>query len=322
MATLREVAREAGVSVVTASRSLNGATTVRADCRRRVDAAAAHLGYRPNLLAKGLSRQCSHLVVAYMGELENPYFGQLAESLVRAFNGIGHEVVIANTSSRVIELAESLAAAACVLVSVGDKSMLASAAATGRAIGIACRRPDGRAPGFPNIDLDYDGAYGEILGALLAAGQRRFALLSPFVRQHEFLLDKKFGSLLARLRRARLRPVAPPGSRAFPSVSALAAAIDLHPGLADAVFCENDLLAVALQMRLQALGAHPPPPVIVGCDGILDLPAIWTVRLDTQAIAQAAVAAFQALPGGSSPPPIAATPVIRHLAPRQVIDQR
>ncbi|MEU4578817.1 LacI family DNA-binding transcriptional regulator [Nonomuraea sp. NPDC023979] len=54
MSSLREVAERARVAVSTASAALNGTRPVAAETRRRVEQAAADLGYRPNALARGL----------------------------------------------------------------------------------------------------------------------------------------------------------------------------------------------------------------------------------------------------------------------------
>src|SRR5690606_20105457 len=59
-ATLHDVAREAGVSLATASRVLNGSTRKVADSyRERVETAAARLGYSANLSAQATARGTS-----------------------------------------------------------------------------------------------------------------------------------------------------------------------------------------------------------------------------------------------------------------------
>src|SRR5690554_2172493 len=54
VATIRDVAAAAGVSVGTASKALNGRGKLRAETRARVAGAAEQLGFRPNTLARGL----------------------------------------------------------------------------------------------------------------------------------------------------------------------------------------------------------------------------------------------------------------------------
>ena len=53
-ATIRDVAAQAGVSIGTASKALNGQGKLRAETRARVIAAAHELGFSPNVLARGL----------------------------------------------------------------------------------------------------------------------------------------------------------------------------------------------------------------------------------------------------------------------------
>lgn len=60
--TIRDVAREAGVTVGTASKALNGRGQLRAETRDRVRAAAAHLEFRPNDLVKSLLRGRTYTV--------------------------------------------------------------------------------------------------------------------------------------------------------------------------------------------------------------------------------------------------------------------
>ncbi|WP_049573951.1 LacI family DNA-binding transcriptional regulator [Nonomuraea sp. SBT364] len=54
MSSLRDVAERARVAVSTASAALNGTRPVAAATKRRIEQAAAELGYRPNVLARGL----------------------------------------------------------------------------------------------------------------------------------------------------------------------------------------------------------------------------------------------------------------------------
>ena len=53
-ATIRDVAAEAGVSIGTASKALNGQGKLRAETRERVAEAARRLGFAPNILAQAL----------------------------------------------------------------------------------------------------------------------------------------------------------------------------------------------------------------------------------------------------------------------------
>ena len=82
--TLRDVAEASGVSVTTASRILNGRATgvpIRDDTRERVLTAAADLGYKPNLLARGLRGSRSSLIGVIARDISDPFHIQVLQGV-------------------------------------------------------------------------------------------------------------------------------------------------------------------------------------------------------------------------------------------------
>src|SRR6059036_2453453 len=82
--TLRDVAERSGVSVTTASRILNGRATgvpIRDDTRERVLTAAADLGYKPNLLARGLRGSRSSLIGVIARDVSDPFHIQVLQGI-------------------------------------------------------------------------------------------------------------------------------------------------------------------------------------------------------------------------------------------------
>lgn len=78
--TLRDVAERAGVSITTVSRILNGretGVTVREETRNRILAAAADLGYKPNLLARALRGSRSSLLGVIIRDIGDPFHLQV-----------------------------------------------------------------------------------------------------------------------------------------------------------------------------------------------------------------------------------------------------
>ena len=97
-ATLHDVAREAGVSLATASRVLNGSTRKVAESyRERVEAAAEKLGYTANLSAQATARGTAAIVALLVADIADPYFGQLASGVARGADEVGLVVTIAIT---------------------------------------------------------------------------------------------------------------------------------------------------------------------------------------------------------------------------------
>lgn len=74
MATIKEVAKLANVSVATVSRVLNGSTAVRPQSAKLVMQAIEELNYAPNLAARNLRRNESRSIMVFIPQLNNPYY--------------------------------------------------------------------------------------------------------------------------------------------------------------------------------------------------------------------------------------------------------
>ena len=100
-ATLRDVAAAARVHPATASRALNPETRilVSEDTARRVSAAAAKLGYRPNPVARSLRTRRSHTVGVLIPDLNNPLFPPIVRGLEDKLAAAGYVALIGNTDA-------------------------------------------------------------------------------------------------------------------------------------------------------------------------------------------------------------------------------
>ena len=82
--TLRDVAQDSGVSITTVSRILNGRTSgvpIREETRQRVLAVAAELGYKPNLLARGLRGSPSSMLGVIARDVADPFHIQILRGI-------------------------------------------------------------------------------------------------------------------------------------------------------------------------------------------------------------------------------------------------
>ena len=98
-ATLRDVAREAGVSVSTVSRALNGEPFVRAEVRDRVHAASAALGYRPDVAARSMRTGTTGAIGLVVSDISNPLFAAIARAADLALSPRGFALMIANSAN-------------------------------------------------------------------------------------------------------------------------------------------------------------------------------------------------------------------------------
>src|SRR5919199_6585894 len=94
MPTLRDVARQAGVSVATASRVANGLDSVRAETRERVERAMRELLYVP----PG-RRSATGVIGLLVPDLENPIFPALAQAMEKHATESGFASILCSTTA-------------------------------------------------------------------------------------------------------------------------------------------------------------------------------------------------------------------------------
>lgn len=97
-ATIRDVAREAGVSIAVVSRVINDGTgPVAAQTRQRVVEVIERLSYRPRAAARELQQQSSTTIGLVLADLTNPFFARLADRVVWEARSRGIHVVLLTT---------------------------------------------------------------------------------------------------------------------------------------------------------------------------------------------------------------------------------
>jgi LacI family transcriptional regulator len=97
--TLADVAREARVSLMTASRVLNEAGSVRQEKVGKVRAAIARLGYRPNELARSLMTRKSATIGMIVANLSNPFAVDVIKAVQEIARANGYVVTVSSSAS-------------------------------------------------------------------------------------------------------------------------------------------------------------------------------------------------------------------------------
>jgi LacI family transcriptional regulator len=80
--TIYDVAKEAGVSLATVSRVINGSDVVKEPTKQKVQAAIEKLGYKPNAIAQGLALQKTTSIGLVIPEASFTYTGQIINGLI------------------------------------------------------------------------------------------------------------------------------------------------------------------------------------------------------------------------------------------------
>lgn len=96
-ASIKDVARVAGVSVATVSRALSGAATVSSALTARIQQAIQDTGYRPNLSARRLRSQDSGTIGLIVADIRNPFFTAVSRAVEDEAYRTGLRVILCNT---------------------------------------------------------------------------------------------------------------------------------------------------------------------------------------------------------------------------------
>lgn len=97
MATIRDVAKLAGVSVATVSRVLNQNGYVNPETEQKVSWAIAQLQYEPNAVARGLASKKTGTIALVLPDISNPFFPELSKAVVEVAAKNGFTVILWST---------------------------------------------------------------------------------------------------------------------------------------------------------------------------------------------------------------------------------
>lgn len=313
--TLKDIAREVGLSVTAVSRALNGHKDVSEATRARVLEVARRLNYHPNTIARGLVTQKSRTVGLFSvsftqsySMMADPFAAELVDAILERFGETGYDVVLFSRSR--IESADSYVA-------------LAVQRQIDAAIFLGLRTDDRRYEelrtiGIPLITVDVPidvehavcvgcdqvkGAYMAV-SHLIGMGHRRIAYISG--HWHAPVSHERCRGYREAMEEAGLAVrdewilegdfTRASGQRCMERILSL----DPRP---TAVFCASDLMALGAMDGARLAGLNVPDDVsIIGYDDIREAaeaqPPLTTVHqprhLLGKAVADAAIAAMHA----------------------------
>ncbi|WP_144016812.1 LacI family DNA-binding transcriptional regulator [Beutenbergia cavernae] len=301
--TLSDVAREAGVSLATASRAINGSPTrtVRADLRERVLEAAARLEYTPDANAQAMARGQTTSVGLVVHDVADPYFSTIAAGVTAAADDVGLAVTLAETRHdprREVDLVELLhrQRARAIVLAGGRLGGADRAEELTRAIAGHRRSGGGVAligqplPEVPAVALDNSGGAAALARALHDAGHRRFGVIAGpadhLTARHR---QAGFREALAELGTAAAPEHVVPSEFSRDGGYAGMTALLPHLGELDVVFAVTDLMAVGAMAAVRDAGLTVPTDVgVAGFDDIPTLrditPGLTTVRVPLREI--------------------------------------
>ncbi len=274
-ATASDVARLAGVSKWTVSRAFTPGASISEKARERVLTIASELGYRPNLLARSLSQKKTQIIGVVIDELKNPHSMLMLDVVTRQLQQRGYMALLLNIGrgedySAVLALADQLQVDGLLFLGTVLTPELISVARELHQIPLVqiCRNNS-----EPDIDVvNIDGLRaGKMLGELLLAqGYTRIGYMTGPATSSEHTLRLEGLQLALHAANLPLEVLLTAGTYSRDrSYAVMTEYLNAHAPdqRIDALFCENDVLALGAMAALRE-GAGNKFMAVVGFDDI------------------------------------------------------
>ena len=328
-ASIREVAKGAGVSIATVSRVVNGISTVAPELAERVWGVIKEVGYVPNTQARALVSGRSHMLGLVVSEITNPFFPELVQEFENLAVEQGYEVFIgstnyetARTEALIRRMLQRNVDGVAIMTFGIEEELIQKLVERAFPLVFVDAGPD--LPNIRVLRVNYGEGIRQAVQHLAALGHRQIAFISgPLQMRSAVARRDAFLSAMA-----ELGLTVPPGhlvegTHTMEGGIKAAERMLSNAVLPTAIMCSNDMTAIGVLHGLHR-GEHPVPLDIsvVGFDDIhlaqFVLPPLTTIQMSCKELATAAV---QALRAGIEPGhPLSEQkewPIATHLVVRQ-----
>ena len=283
--TIADVARTAGVSMMTVSRVVNDSGPVSESTRQRVLLAVGELGYRPSGLARGLATRRTATIGLVVPDVANPFFAGVAKGVEQVAYAEGYNVFLGNTGEdpehelTLLQSLEEKRVDGLILCSSRlPEADLRQALQWHGATVLVNRQLEG----FGAVLVDDQRGAIALVEHLLSGGRRRIGMLAGPETSHSCRLrllgyDSVLQEAGMQRRQGWMLRCAPDVAGGRQGAINL---LQAYPEL-DALLCFNDLVAVGALQAAAELGRSVPDDLaITGFDDI-PLAALMTPPLTT-----------------------------------------
>ncbi len=269
---IRDVAKEAGLSIATISRVMNGATNVSPATRERVLSACEKLDYMPNPAARALSTNRSHTIAAIIPTIEHSVFAKYIAAIEQTLDERNYSLVMAISNA---DEDEELKAARKLLGMGADAFILSGAAHRDELFKMLARRNVPYVltsiwdPGSSSPTIGYDNATlaAEAVTFLASFGHERIAVIHGPLADSDRTRARKSGAASVSGQRSKVD--------FFETMLSVAGGKKAVRELLDAgcrhtaVLCFSDVLALGTYFALEEAGYRIPEDLsVMGFDNL------------------------------------------------------
>lgn len=299
MATIKDVAREAGVSVATVSRVFNDSERVSEDTRRKVRTVAEKLRFWPNGAARSLITSRTHAIGVLLPDLHGEFFSEVIRGIDLAARRESLHLLVSSAHSDTKELVTTLRSLRGridgLIVMAPDIDSVPAIRATAWDCPVVLLGPGTEVPDFDTVAIaNLDAAYG-VVRHLQRLGHKRIATITgPLTNRDALERLEGYRNAMREGGVANTRTLEVTGDFSEPSgYQGTQALLKLSPP-PTAMFVANDVMAVGALGALRDAGLRAPRDMaVVGFDDIglarHLTPPLTTVRVDAYQMGQRAL---------------------------------
>lgn len=301
MVSIKEVAKLAGVSIATVSRTINNKDRVSPQTRERVRKAIEATGYSPNTLAQNFRRGRTNFIMVVLPFIGDPFFSGVVRGIHAVARQKGYSVLFSEarmnsisadefTSLLVSRQADGMILLASmpsfgpeILSARGDKPL---------PIVVGCEAIHPQMRHLPSVHIDNVAAAREATAYLIAHGHERIGFMAG--EKTSLLTKDREAGYRAAMKAAKLavhEGWIVEGRLTIEGAVKATRSLLNHSAPPTAIFCANDEMAIGALHEIRAAGLRVPQDLsVIGFDDIryaqfVD-PPLTTVRQPAEEIGE------------------------------------
>ena len=301
MATMKDVAKRAGLSVSCVSKYLNRPNSVLPATKKKIDEAIAALDYKPSIIAQSLRTKRSRIIVVIMESVINPFFATLFEAIRHDCEENGYFVMLHTLSSRRYDRTDFTYADGIILCFPDNQSYVGNILEAAGSTPVVLIHGCPTEPHVPSVLVDIGKGSAEAASYLLSQGCRSFVSVggdrdSAMSRVKNEAIRQTLSGQNATVQSLSVEQSHSGGIRAVELLESQLSGVD-------AILCESDAIAAGVLSSLNRRGIRVPADIrVVGYDDILLAsmfnPPISTVSIPIGQLGAAAVSMVCGMIGG------------------------
>ncbi|WP_334173935.1 LacI family DNA-binding transcriptional regulator [Pseudoxanthobacter sp.] len=272
--TVKDLARDLGMSVSTVSRAFYPEAIIATETRRIVLERAAELGYRPNPFAQSLITKKTQIVGMVVSDLTNPFYPEVMTEMTAMLQEAGMNVMLAaanqpDKTDDAVDLLLTYQPDLMIVLAANLASHAREKCERAQAPCIFFNRLSADGLGF-GVTCDNEAGGRLVADRLIDSGHRRLAYISAFPGASTNV-ERQKGFCGRAMERGIAEPlVVEAGRFSYEAGYAAGLAVARDHRDIDGVFCANDIVAIGFIAGVQEGGALRVPDDIsvVGFDDI------------------------------------------------------